>query len=152
MRTEACINERVVAEALSWRGTPYRHQGRQRGVGCDCLGLIVGVWQGLYGKAPAMVPDTYSLDWAETGADDLLLQAARAHFRACPSSPEIGVPAPGNLMLLRWHENAPATHCAIALPQNRMIHAYEQHGVVVSALNRHWRNRIAGVFAFPAHI
>ncbi|MFZ1680734.1 MAG: peptidase P60, partial [Rhizobiaceae bacterium] len=32
----------VVAEAERWIGTPYRHQGSTRGVGCDCLGLVLG--------------------------------------------------------------------------------------------------------------
>jgi hypothetical protein len=31
----------------------------------------------------------------------------------------------------------------------RFIHAYERNTVVVSALVPQWRNRIAGVFAFP---
>ena len=34
---------RVVAEARRWIDTPYHHQARLRGVGCDCAGLIIGV-------------------------------------------------------------------------------------------------------------
>jgi NlpC/P60 family putative phage cell wall peptidase len=33
----------VVAEARSWIGTPYQHQGEMKGVGVDCGGLIRGV-------------------------------------------------------------------------------------------------------------
>ena len=33
----------VVAQARSWLGTPFRHQGRLKGVGVDCAGLIIGV-------------------------------------------------------------------------------------------------------------
>ena len=33
----------VVAEARRWLGTRYRHQGRVRGVGVDCLGLLICV-------------------------------------------------------------------------------------------------------------
>jgi hypothetical protein len=32
-----------IAQARTWIGTPFHHQGRLKGVGCDCLGLIVGV-------------------------------------------------------------------------------------------------------------
>src|SRR5258705_11857517 len=32
-----------ITEALTWEGTPYRHQGRLKGVGVDCIGLLVGV-------------------------------------------------------------------------------------------------------------
>ena len=35
----------IVAEAHRWIGTPYRHQASLRGVGCDCLGLLRGVWR-----------------------------------------------------------------------------------------------------------
>ena len=27
--------------ARSWLGTPFEHQGRQKGVRCDCIGLII---------------------------------------------------------------------------------------------------------------
>ena len=45
------IAEAVVKEALSWLGTPYRHQGSRKGVGCDCLGLVMGVWRAIHGAA-----------------------------------------------------------------------------------------------------
>ena len=43
------INADVLAIARAWIGTPYRHQGAVKGVGCDCLGLIRGIWRELYG-------------------------------------------------------------------------------------------------------
>ena len=33
----------IVAQARTWLGTPFHHQARLKGKGCDCLGLIVGV-------------------------------------------------------------------------------------------------------------
>ena len=35
--------EDVVTEARKWIGTPYHHQGRLRGIGVDCIGLLFGV-------------------------------------------------------------------------------------------------------------
>ncbi|HXO72313.1 MAG TPA: peptidase P60, partial [Bradyrhizobium sp.] len=35
----------IVAEARSWIGTRYCHQASLKGVGCDCLGLVRGVWR-----------------------------------------------------------------------------------------------------------
>ena len=46
------IADAIVAEALAWLGTPYRHQGARKGVGCDCLGLVRGVWRAVYGDNP----------------------------------------------------------------------------------------------------
>jgi hypothetical protein len=33
----------IITTARHWIGTPFRHQGRKKGIGCDCLGLLVGV-------------------------------------------------------------------------------------------------------------
>lgn len=46
------VAERVLAEAESWIGTPYRHGASMRGVSCDCLGLVRGIWRALYGNEP----------------------------------------------------------------------------------------------------
>ena len=48
------VADAVVGEALTWLGTPYRHQGLRKGVGCDCLGLVLGVWRAVYGVAPEL--------------------------------------------------------------------------------------------------
>ena len=42
----------IVEEARAWIGTPYRHQASLKGVGCDCLGLIRGVWRAVMGEEP----------------------------------------------------------------------------------------------------
>jgi cell wall-associated NlpC family hydrolase len=33
----------IVTQARGWIGTPFHHQARLKGIGCDCLGLCVGV-------------------------------------------------------------------------------------------------------------
>ena len=40
----------IVEAARHWLGTPYHHQASLRGVGCDCLGLVRGVWRDLLGE------------------------------------------------------------------------------------------------------
>ena len=39
--------EEIVAEARKWIGTPFRHQGRIRGRGVDCVGLPLCVMRDL---------------------------------------------------------------------------------------------------------
>ena len=56
----------IVAEARAWIGTPYRHQASLKGVGCDCLGLLRGVWRAVVGGEPEGPPPN-SADWAEAG-------------------------------------------------------------------------------------
>lgn len=137
------IPEMIVAEAAGWLGTPYRHQGMRKGVGCDCLGLVLGVWQAVYGRAPEK-PGPYAPDWAEAGGQDRLLAAARRH---CVEKRE--GPGAGDLVLFRWRAHLPAKHAAIMVADNRFIHAYQGSAVVISALVPQWRSRIAGMFAFP---
>jgi NlpC/P60 family putative phage cell wall peptidase len=135
----------VAVEALGWVGTPYRHQGSRRGVGCDCLGLVRGIWQTLYGVAPEE-PGAYAPDWAEAGGAERLMDAVRRHFRE--KATQEGMP--GDLLLFRWRPHLPAKHLGILVDDTSFVHAYEGAGAVVrSALVPQWRRRIAATFAFP---
>ena len=69
----------IVGEARSWIGTPYRHQASLKRVGCDCLGLVRGVWRALYGDEAETLP-AYSRDWAQSTGQETLLEAARRHL------------------------------------------------------------------------
>ena len=76
-------SDRIVAEARAWIGTPYRHQASRKGVGCDCLGLVRGIWRGLLGPEPETAPP-YSASWAESAlpGSDPMAEAARRHLAA----------------------------------------------------------------------
>ncbi len=138
------VRAEVLTEARSWLGTPYRHQASRKGVGCDCLGLVRGVWRALYGTEPEAA-GPYAADWAEMGRGDPLLEAARRHCTEIPA----GSYAPGDLLVFRWLPHLSAKHLGILADGNRFIHAYQGSTVVSSALAPQWRSRIAGVFAFP---
>lgn len=135
----------ILAEAATWLGTPYRHQGSRKGVGCDCLGLVRGIWRTVYGREPE-APGPYSPDWAEAGHGDPLVDAARRH---CIEK-SVHLPEPGDLIVFRWRAHHAAKHLGIAMAGARFLHAYEGHAVTISPLVPQWRQRIARVFAFPA--
>ncbi|ANH03541.1 MULTISPECIES: NlpC/P60 family protein [Shinella] len=136
---------RVVAIARSFIGTPYRHQGALKGVGCDCLGLVRGVWRELYGAEPE-VPGAYAPDWAERAGEERLLAAAARH---CGAALPVSALRPGDILIFRWRAGVAAKHAGIAAPDAHFIHAYEQAAVIESPLVPAWRRRIAGVFRFP---
>lgn len=50
----------VVAEARTWLRTPYSHQGRSKGLGVDCAGLVIGVARNLGLVAPDFDVTGYS--------------------------------------------------------------------------------------------
>lgn len=135
----------VVTIARGWIGTPYRHQASRRQVGCDCLGLVRGVWRELYRDEPE-APPPYGMDWAERDGGERLYSAACRYFGA-PAGRE--AMTPGDLLLFRWQEGVAAKHLGILSAADRFIHAYEAAGVIESALVPSWRRRIAWVFRWP---
>jgi NlpC/P60 family putative phage cell wall peptidase len=137
--------DEVVRIAREWIGTPYRHQGTTNGVGCDCLGLIRGIWRTLYGREPEE-PGPYGMDWAERSGEERLLDAAARHFGPPIAHRER---LPGDLLLFRWRAGMAAKHAGILSGPRHFIHAYEQAGVIESALAPAWERRIAGVFRWP---
>ena len=135
--------DRVIAAARGWLGTPYHDQASVRGVGCDCLGLVRGVWRELRGPEPMPIPP-YSRDWGETGTREALAEAARGVMLEIP----VANLAPGALLLFRMRAGAVAKHCGIVAVPDRFIHAYERTGVVEVSLDAAWRRRVAFAFLF----
>jgi len=133
----------VIAEARAWIGTPYRHQASLKSVGCDCLGLVRGVWREVLGDEPEL-PPAYSADWAEAGGKESLAEAAARHL--VPIA--LDAAAPGDILLFRWRTNLPAKHAAILVANDRIVHAHDGAAVAEVYFAPWWRRRLAFVFAF----
>lgn len=134
----------IVAEARSWIGTPYHHQASVKGVGCDCLGLLRGVWRAWLGPEPEAMP-AYSRDWTEARGEETLLAAAGRHLERIPT-PDAEA---GDVLVFRLRPEAVAKHAGILVAATRFVHAQERVGTVEVSLSPWWRRRIAGVFRFP---
>jgi NlpC/P60 family putative phage cell wall peptidase len=134
--------DEVVAVARRWLGTPYRHLSATRGAGCDCLGLVCGVWRDLGGDTIEL--PAYRADWRDVRHADALM--ALAERRLVPAR---GSLAAGQVMVFRLGRAGAPRHCGIAIDERGFIHAQEGRGVVVSHLTPGWRKRIAAVFDFP---
>ncbi len=137
----------IVRSARDWVGTPYVHQMSRKHAGCDCLGLIRGVWRDVLGAEPEPVP-AYSQDWSEPQSDERLWQAAARHMTEIDKSWHVA----GSVILFRMRDQSVAKHLGIATNGQSgpsFIHAYTRHGVVESALSAPWRRRIVARFEFP---
>ena len=147
---------RIVRAARGWLGTPYHDQASVKGAGCDCLGLIRGVWREVVGPEPMPVPP-YSRDWGEAGPHEVLAEAARAAMIEI----DIAQARTGDVLLFRMRQGAIAKHAGILTPGGRgtrshrrstrsyFIHAYERTGVIEEPLTKPWHRRIAFAFRFP---
>ncbi|SPH17631.1 hypothetical protein DEA8626_01155 [Defluviimonas aquaemixtae] len=139
---------RAVKIARSWIGTPYRHQASSQGAGADCLGLLRGVWRGLYGAEPEAVP-AYTRDWSEPEGTERLWAAATRHLREC--DPEDS-PHAGEVLLFRMRAGSVAKHLGLVGETGSratFIHAYSGHGVVESPFSAPWQRRVVARFEFP---
>jgi len=141
------LREDIVTETLGWLGTPYRHQASIKGVGCDCLGLVRGVWRGLIGEEPETLP-AYTANWAESSCEERMAVAAGRHFDTIHA---VDI-QPGDIILFRWRAHLPAKHAGIVVPGDRFVHAFEGASVVSSQFAGWWRRRIAYAFQFPGVI
>lgn len=139
-------DELIVAQARTWLGTPFYHQARLKGKGCDCLGLIVGVAAELElrdanGVLLASYDDpTYSKEpdgaYLIRKLDGLLSEIPVADARA------------GDVALFTIQENP--QHLAILTDYEGalgMIHCYAQaRRVVEHRLDEEWQSRLIKVF------
>lgn len=136
--------EAIIEAARTWIGTPYLHQASLRGEGCDCLGLVRGVWRDVCGVEPQET-GAYTPDWAEATRQERLADAGFRHLV------HIGVQdfVQGDVLLFRWRPDVPAKHCAIATSRETMIHAHDGARVCEVAISPFWKRRIAYAFRFP---
>ncbi len=140
------IAEDIVAQARTWLGTPFHHQARLKGKGCDCLGLIVGVVDELglkdaHGRLLSSYDEiTYPKEpdgaYLIEKLTDILLEVPIADARA------------GDLALFKVRENP--QHLAILSDYENtlgMIHSFApSRRVVEHRLDDDWKSRLLKVY------
>ena len=135
------MNKQIVHAAKLWLGTPFHLQGRVKNVGCDCLGLLMGIAKELNLKATDGTPlvnfdrSDYHIihdgKILEEQLDKLLEQTDQIEE--------------GSLLLLEYDKNP--QHLAIASSNNSIIHAHIKHRMVVEHSIDVWiRNKIKKIY------
>ena len=127
----------IVLEAKTWIGTPFKHQGRIKGIGVDCVGLIIGVAH--YFKLTEFDYTHYS----HTPDGYLMQQLLDQHLESIA----IHAAKPGDIVLMRF--DTEPQHVGI-LSDYGIIHAYAQvRRCVEHRLDGVWQSRIVGAYAYP---
>lgn len=115
----------VIAEARTWKGTPYQHRGRVKGVGVDCGGLLYCVYSPYTQLKP--FPKGYAQDWALHQDKEIYLDYIK------PYTVEVSTPRIGGMALFKvgrcW------SHAAIVTEKRTFIHAWgrTQEGCVIES-------------------
>ena len=133
--TEVEARAAVIAEARSWIGTPYLHQGRVKGGGIDCAMLLLEVFERV-GLVPHLTlietvsdPATqiahYPPDWMLHRDEERYLQIVERFARRLPAG---SAPDDGDIALYRWGRTI--SHGAIVDRWPRIIHAYSRSNQV----------------------
>lgn len=129
----------VVAEARRWIGTRFQHQGRVRGVGVDCVGLVIGVARELL-----LVPESFDITGYGRQPDGMTFQDyCDSHM--IQSSKEAAVP--GNVVSIAFNKHP--MHLAILADYAHgglsIIHALaSSRKCIEQRLDEVWMSRIAG--------
>lgn len=118
--------DQVVAEAKTWNGTPFHHQGALKGIGADCATFphLVYVACGL--MDPQQLP-YYPIDWLLHASDDRYAEAL-IHAGADEFD---GPPQPGDFVLFKV--GRAFSHGGIVLAWPRIIHCSRQCRRVLEA-------------------
>jgi NlpC/P60 family putative phage cell wall peptidase len=146
----------VVECARSYLGTPYRHQGRLKGIGLDCIGLAlcVGADLGLNDREGKPVHRYMYADYSRQPLGEELQEecARRLVVKSFYPPADLSDVLPGDVLTMRVP--SVITHLAIVSELTHglgMIHSYSgvRKIVVEHLIDQKWARRIAGVFSFP---
>jgi NlpC/P60 family putative phage cell wall peptidase len=144
-------NSAICTAALTWVGTPYHHYACSKGVGVDCAMLLVGIAQELGLMPSAWTPVQYAQQWHLHQKAEMYRDILECHGAKRKSLATI---VPGDILLFRWRPEQPASHAAILMPDNRIIHARAarnpKHAVVRHEPFPHaYQQRLTFAYAWP---
>jgi cell wall-associated NlpC family hydrolase len=122
---------RLIEEFRTWLHTPYRHQGRVKGRGVDCAGLIVCTLRDL-----GLVADDMT---GYTSRPDGTL---RGFVEGQTERVALGEQQPGDMLLFQWRNDP--FHLAVLTGENTIIHSFAiNREVCEHSIDEKWRKQIA---------
>lgn len=141
-------SEDLVREARSWIGTPYVAQAAMKGVGADCVGLIIGVW-----KACGLIPQDYSPGaYEENDAGKLVTELVSLGFSEVAGN-RLEACSTGCVLVLELP--MARRHCAIVSEVDgdrvSIVHVYgRKRGVTEHVMDAAWWKRVESVWRWQS--
>lgn len=113
--------DKVVAEAITWIGTPYHPQARVKGAGVDCGMLLIEVFRRC-GLIKNIDPGNYAREWHLHRGEELYLGWVAEHCA------EVSAPLPGDVAVFKFGRCY--AHGTIVVAWPLLIHAHLPDGQV----------------------
>ncbi len=85
-----------MAEAQSWLLTPYHHQAHLKGVGVDCVWLLIEVYKTVGLVAEDYDPGNYAAEWYLHQSEEIYLGGVLKHAK------QVDTPQPGDVALYNF--------------------------------------------------
>ena len=145
MTSETEGRARVVAEALTWLGTPYHHRAKLKGVGVDCAQLPLAVYAGA-GIIEDFDTGDYPFDWHQHRQEERYVGIVLTLAQELASIEQVGA---GDLIL--WKYGRAFSHGALVIGLPQVLHASRKDdGVVLTDIDRdtELKGRPARYFSF----
>lgn len=119
----------VLAEALTWLGTPFHHMARLKGLrgGVDCGQILAAVFE-VVGKIPHVETDPYSMQHALHSSDEWYIRYLQK-FATEISEKEA---KPGDIVIYRVGRCYSHAGILIEPWPGKIIHAVNDAGVILS--------------------
>ncbi len=134
--------QELIAEIRSWCGTPWMHMQAVKGVGADCIQLVVAVAKRA-GWMPADFKTVkYSMDYALHNTDSVLIRELARYTGQIPFR-DMSV---GDVLVFKFGKCG--SHAGICIGPGRMVHSHIRHGVIESDIAP-MRPRLLSVWRFP---
>lgn len=119
--SEAEERAAVVAEALTWVGTPFHHGQRVKGAGADCGQFPLAVFDAV-GLIKSYHPAEYPPDFHIHSDDEMYLR----HLEKFTA--KVDSPRPGDIAMFRF--GRVISHAAIVVNWPEVVHAYVEARMV----------------------
>lgn len=115
------VEGKIVEEAMTWIGTPYKYAGTEKGKGTDCSGMVLRVY--------------------ETAAGIKLPRNSRKQAEYCKKLKKDKVKAGDLVFFATGKDRKAISHVGIMLDDARFIHASTKKGVIVSEVTTPYYER-----------
>jgi cell wall-associated NlpC family hydrolase len=119
-------------------GIPFRYGGRDE-TGLDCYGLVLAYYRAQGRELPDYAG--YDAGIVSGASDPFLARSTQGPWEVVRGEPQVG----DIVTLARTSRDRNATHCAVCVERNRILHAVEGWCVTTTPL-RPLRSRIRGVY------